>query len=60
MSRERKAYPKEFKLMSVELSNNRPDRTALAKELDIHRYYCIAGGRSFHPNKVVVFLEMGR
>lgn len=35
MSRERKAYPKEFKLMSVELSNNRPDRTALAKELDI-------------------------
>lgn len=35
MSRERKAYPKEFKLMSVELSNTRSDLTALAKELDI-------------------------
>ncbi|ALL07090.1 transposase [Pedobacter sp. PACM 27299] len=35
MSRERKAYPKEFKLMSVELSNSRNDLTALAKELDI-------------------------
>ena len=35
MSRERKAYPKEFKLMSVELSNSRTDLTALAKELDI-------------------------
>ena len=35
MSGERKAYPKEFKLMSVELSNSRSDLTALAKELDI-------------------------
>lgn len=35
MSRERKSYPKEFKLMSVELSNTRPDLRALAKELDI-------------------------
>jgi transposase len=35
MSRERKAYPKEFKLMSVELSNTRSDLTALSKELDI-------------------------
>jgi transposase len=35
MSRERKAYPKEFKPMSVELSNTRTDLTALAKELDI-------------------------
>ena len=35
MSRERKAYPKEFKLMSVELSNTRNDLTALAKELEI-------------------------
>jgi transposase len=35
MSRERKAYPKEFKVMSVELSNTRTDLTALAKELDI-------------------------
>ncbi|WP_316820839.1 hypothetical protein [Pedobacter gandavensis] len=35
MSRERKTYPKEFKVMSVELSNNRTDLTALAKELDI-------------------------
>ena len=36
MSRERKAYPKEFKLMSVELSNTRTDLIALAKELDIN------------------------
>ncbi|CAM4414239.1 transposase [Pedobacter westerhofensis] len=35
MSRERKAYPKEFKVMSVELSNTRTDLSALAKELDI-------------------------
>lgn len=35
MSRERKTYPKEFKLMSVELSNTRNDLSALAKELDI-------------------------
>ena len=35
MSRERKAYPKEFKLMSVELSNTRTNLGALAKELDI-------------------------
>lgn len=33
MSRERKAYPKEFKVKSVELSNTRTDLTALAKEL---------------------------
>ncbi len=30
MSRVRKTYPKEFKLMSVELSNTRNDLTALA------------------------------
>lgn len=35
MLRERKAYPKEFELMSVELSNSRINLTALAKELDI-------------------------
>ena len=35
MSRERKTYPKEFKLMSVEFSNTRKDLSALAKELDI-------------------------
>jgi len=35
MARERKACPKEFKLMGVELSNTRSDLTALAKELDI-------------------------
>lgn len=35
MSRERKTYPKEFKVMSVELSNTRTDLSALAKELDI-------------------------
>ncbi|WP_443944285.1 transposase [Pedobacter sp. AW1-32] len=35
MSQQRKTYPKEFKLMSVELSNTRTDLTVLAKELDI-------------------------
>lgn len=35
MSRERKAYTKEFKLMSVELSNTRSDLPALARKLDI-------------------------
>lgn len=35
MSRERRVFDKEFKLMSVELSNSRPDLSALAKELDI-------------------------
>jgi transposase len=34
MSQQRKAYPKEFKLMSVELSNTRTHLIALAKELD--------------------------
>lgn len=35
MSRERKSYPKEFKLMTVELSHTRSDLPALAKELEI-------------------------
>lgn len=35
MSRGRKAYDKQFKLMSVELSNKRSDWGVLAKELDI-------------------------
>ncbi|CAM3546576.1 transposase [Sphingobacterium prati] len=35
MSRERKVYTKEFKLMSVELSNTRSDLSTLARELDI-------------------------
>ncbi|TDS05552.1 transposase [Sphingobacterium paludis] len=35
MSKERKIYTKEFRLMSVELSNTRSDLSALARELDI-------------------------
>ncbi|GAA3931364.1 hypothetical protein GCM10022209_26800 [Chitinophaga oryziterrae] len=35
MSRQRKTYNKKFKLMSVELSKQRTDLVALAKELDI-------------------------
>jgi len=35
MSRERKVYTKEFKPMSVELSNTRSDLSSLARELDI-------------------------
>jgi hypothetical protein len=58
MSRERKAYAKEFKLMSVELSNTRSDLTALAKELDITPCCYSAGGRSIQANRIVVFLEM--
>lgn len=44
MSRERKSYPKEFKLMSVELSNTRSYLPALAKELDITPQYYTDGG----------------
>lgn len=35
MSGERTVFDKEFKMMSVELSNTRTDLSALAKELDI-------------------------
>ena len=35
MSRQRKTYDRQFKLMSVELSKQRTDLVALAKELDI-------------------------
>jgi len=35
MSKTRKQYDKEFKLMSVELSNTRKDLTVLARELAI-------------------------
>ncbi|WP_408022203.1 hypothetical protein [Sphingobacterium sp.] len=39
MSRERKVYTKEFKLMSVELSNTLSYLSALARELDIAQHY---------------------
>ncbi|MGF7028296.1 transposase [Sphingobacterium sp. HSC-15S19] len=35
MSRERKVYTKEFKLMIVELSNTRSDLSALARKLNV-------------------------
>lgn len=35
MSKTRRSYNKEFKLMTVELSKSREDYTELAKELDI-------------------------
>jgi transposase len=35
MSRETKIYTKEFKLMSVELSDTSSDLSALARELDV-------------------------
>jgi len=65
MSRERKAYPKEFKLMSVELSNTRSDLTALAKELDIkpsllyrwRKEYSSKQGTSFPGNGKVILTE---
>lgn len=65
MSRVRKAYPKEFKLMSVELSNTRSDLTALAKELDIkpsllyrwRKEYSSKPGTTFPGNGKVILTE---
>jgi len=65
MSRVRKTYPKEFKLMSVELSNTRNDLTALAKELDIQpsllyrwrKEYLIKAASSFPGNGKVILTE---
>jgi len=65
MSRLRKTYPKEFKLMSVELSNTRNDLTALAKELDIQpsllyrwrKEYLSKAGSSFPGNGKVILTE---
>ncbi len=65
MSRERKVYTKEFKLMSVELSNTRSDLSALAKELDIsatllyrwRKEYSVKQGNSFPGNGKVILSE---
>jgi transposase len=65
MSRERKAYAKEFKLMSVELSNTRSDLVVLAKELDItpqilyrwRKEFSAKQGSSFPGNGKVILTE---
>jgi transposase len=65
MSQQRKAYAKEFKLMSVELSNSRSDLVALAKELDIspsvlyrwRKEYSSKQGSSFPGNGKVILTE---
>ncbi|WP_241462476.1 IS3 family transposase [Sphingobacterium deserti] len=65
MSRLRKTYPEEFKLMSVELSNTRNDLTALAKEFDIQpsllyrwrKEYLSKAGSSFPGNGKVILTE---
>jgi transposase len=65
MSRERKAYPQEFKLMSVELSHTRADLPALAKEMDItpkllYRWrneFSAKQGSSFPGNGKVILTE---
>lgn len=65
MSRERKSYPKEFKLMSVELINTRSDLPALAKELDItpqilyrwRKEFSAKQGSSFPGNGKVILTE---
>lgn len=65
MSRERKAYTKEFKLMSVELSNTRSDLSALARELDIspallyrwRKEHSVKQGSSFPGNGKVILNE---
>jgi len=65
MSRERKVYTKEFKLMSVELSNTRSDLSALARELDIspallyrwRKEHSVKQGSSFSGNGKVILSE---
>ncbi len=65
MSRERKVYTKEFKLMSVELSNTRGDLSALARELDIspallyrwRKEHSVKQGSSFPGNGKVILSE---
>jgi transposase len=65
MPRERKAYAKEFKLMSVELSKTRSDLSALAKELDItptllyrwRKEYSSKQDSSFPGNGKVILTE---
>ena len=65
MSRERKSYPKEFKLMSVELSHTRSDLPSLAKELDItpqilyrwRKEFSAKQGSSFPGNGKVILTE---
>jgi transposase len=65
MSRERKSYPKEFKLMSVELSQTRSDLPALAKELDItpqilyswRKEFSTKQGSNFSGNGKVILTE---
>lgn len=65
MSRERKVYTKEFKLMSVELSNTRSDLSALARELDItpallyrwRKEHAVKQGSSFPGNGKVILSE---
>jgi len=64
MSRERKVYTKEFKLMSIELSKTRSDLSALARELDIspallyrwRKEHSVKQGSSF-PGKGKVILS---
>jgi len=65
MSRERKVYTKEFKLMSVELSNTRSDLSELARELDINpallyrwrKEHSVKQGSSFSGNGKVILSE---
>jgi transposase len=65
MSRERKTYDMQFKLMSVELSNKRSDLAVLAKELDIspallyrwRKEYLAKPDSSFPGNGKVVLNE---
>lgn len=60
MSRERKAYPKEFKLISVELSNTRSDLGALAKELDIKPSLLYRWRKEFCSKQSISFPGKGK
>ena len=57
---ERRAIYKEFKLMSIELSNSRADLGALAKNQTIHQRSYTSGVESYLQNRITVLLEMER
>ena len=60
MSGKRRIFDKEFKLISVELSNKRTDLSALAKELDIPAAMLYRWRREFSTKQNVSFPGNGK
>ncbi|UPZ38319.1 transposase [Sphingobacterium sp. PCS056] len=60
MSRERKTYPKEFKLMLVELSNKRTDLAELANELDVKPSLLYRWRKEFSEKQTSSFPDNGK